>query len=250
MRQTNLFTWTLSALLAGAMCSLSSCEKIKELLEEEKIPTMWSELDFTDSELITDILSDGVWYKAQTEGYVYLMRENGALTSSVFGLWQENPHAAITDQVASWKVEDERLVTSENTQSLDEFFGEGRGFAIPLKRMYNPETQSGTEEVFPLTEDTWRASYMDMADKSRSITLQFKDDGTMSCVDSIFLDPWNVEEIKSYAYRYEIRDNVIHLAGEGGGYGVALPQYPEGLTDGRKAIFLDFGDAASAFTNF
>lgn len=251
MRRVSLFTWILSAsLFVGAASFFSSCDKIKEMLEEEE-----EELDLMDNEAVTRVLDGGIWYKYPN--FAYLFRKDRTMVSSWYD-FEEDPtdpdYMPIgTNAYPHWEVEDGYLYFDEDHSaytSLDNLLNFGNR-VLALRRMYDPAADKGTLEVPTLTGKVWNGAYfMSGMDGDIRTSLQFFEDGTALRVDSIYAGYYDIGSIEKYEYRWEVNDNVIRLSGGEDGYGVALPDVAGIEAGTRKAIYIDFGKIGSPYVNF
>lgn len=231
--------------------SLTSCEKLEELLKDEEE----EELDLMDNEAVTNELNGGIWYKYPN--LTYLFRKNKTMVSSWYDLEEDptDPSDMLvgTNAYPYWEVKDGYLYFFEDMTGsiyLDDLFEFYNGIA-GLKRMYDPYEDKGTLEVPALTGQVWSGNYL-LVDMNGDIntSLQFFEDGTALRVDTVYADLYNIERLDRYEYRWEVINNVIQLSGGDGGYGVALPDDPRIETNDHKAIYLDFENVGSPYVNF
>lgn len=252
MRRTSFFTGIVSALLlAGAAFALTACEKIEELLGEDE-----EDLDLMDNEAVTRVLDGGIWYKYPD--HAYLFRKDRVAVLAWYN-FEEDPTDPGDTPVGTnvhphWEVEDGYLYLDEDHSGyarLEDLFDYQNGIHA-LRRMYDPVADKGTLELPPLTGKVWNGNYFEEGMEGTIYTsLQFFEDGTALRVDSIYAGFYEIGDIQKYEYRWEVSDNnVIHLTGGEGGYGVALPDDPHMEAGEKKAIFMDFHQLSSPFANF
>lgn len=183
----------------------------------------------------------GLWYVDFLQAVAVDLREDRTYVSSRYIQAGAMP-SPTTYYSDSWKATE---------MNVGPFFREGdkltmkvtTGEYIEAKRIFDPRTGSSTVSLPRLTGEVWTGYY-----KDKIITLEFFKDGTARRVDKPNAGWEGEEETRTYTWKTSGR--VCRLNGDEA-WCVGLP-YDMVFTASKEIemIFVDFGDAASAFVNF
>ena len=104
-----------------------------------------------------------------------------------------------------------------------------------LRRLYAPSVGRCSVSMTNLAGKTWTGYY-----EQKVITLEFRADGTMTRTDSPNAG-WDFETTTQTS-DWSVTDNVLRFSSFPTAWGVTVEEFSDG-----DVIFVDFGDAASAF---
>ena len=182
----------------------------------------------------------GLWYVDFVNAVVVDLRPDGTAVSSTYFIG--GIPGPTTSYIPSWKATETSVGPfrrSGNELSYQVTTGE----FIEPERIYDPATDHSTVRLSKITDEIWTGYF-----ENKIITLEFLEDGTARRMDKPNAG-WDGEEEK-WEYRWETTGRVSHLDGDEA-WCVGLPyEMPFSASKEIKMIFVDFGDAASAFVNF
>lgn len=192
-----------------------------------------------DSELAESLV--GLWYgeSEYTVHYVLNLRADRTGEYSSYSMMLSPTPS--TTPLQQWTAGDGLFVADKNALRGDCSFGQlkllgSTGRLFDMHRIYAPSTDRCIVDMVRLTGKTWTGYY-----KEKVITLEFHTDGTMTRTDSPNAG-WDFEETTQTSGWSVSDDNVIRFSDFPDAWGVAVEEDSNGVV-----IFVDFGDAASAF---
>ena len=193
-----------------------------------------------DSELAESLV--GLWYGESKEGahHVLDLRADRTGVSSYYFQLRYLEPGIQTNTFDGWKAADGQLTAGYDHGSCG--FGKlelvgSTGHLYELGRIYSPSTDYCNISMARLTGRTWTGFYED-----KIITLEFHEDGTMTRTDSP--NAGGSFEATVQTSGWSVSDNVIRFGDFLNAWGVTVEK------DVHNVIFVDFGDAASAFTDY
>ena len=182
----------------------------------------------------------GLW-SGQTSDkvvHIYDLRVDGTAVASSY--WSVYGRSVGTKVYPEWSARGGVLQVGSNRMYCSmghiEMLDPSTFEKVPMLQLYHPGLDVGTIEFSRLSYYKWTGYYED-----KVITLEFKDDGTMTRLDEPNVG-YEGEPV-STTYEWSISDNVMRFAGHDEAWGVAVEEdFSKGCV-----IFIDFGDVASGF---
>ena len=183
----------------------------------------------------------GLWYVDSFQAAVVDLREDRTYVNSLYIQAGAIP-SPTTYYSDSWKATEERVGPFRregDKLSMQVTTGE----YVEARRIFDPRTDRSTVSLPRLTGEVWTGYY-----ENKIITLEFLKDGTARRVDKPNAGWEGEEETRTYTWKTSGR--VCRLNGDEA-WCVGIP-YDMVFTASKEIemIFVDFGDAASAFVNF